>query len=160
MNFTKLRISNLCYILFIINGGSRRAEKNRKVLMMMMMLPNWGGQVRSRAGAGPKQSKSGAEAWAGQEQGRNRAGEELSRVKQSRAERGQELGRNWGGASNVMCLSVGPSVGLHVILLLFGLKKQNISCKRPCPHLLGFFSARGQRFSCAHVFRFYRGILS
>ena len=37
----------------------------------------------------------------GQEQGRNRAGAELSRVKQSRAERGQELGRNWGGARNV-----------------------------------------------------------
>ena len=26
---------------------------------------------------------------------------ELSRVKQIRAERGQELGRNWGGARNV-----------------------------------------------------------
>ena len=38
---------------------------------------------------------------AGQEQGRNRAGVELSRAKQSRAERGQELGRNWGGARNV-----------------------------------------------------------
>ena len=33
--------------------------------------------------------------------GRNRAGAELSRVKQNRAERGQELGRNWGGARNV-----------------------------------------------------------
>ena len=30
------------------------------------------------------------------------AGAELSRVKQSRAERGQELGRNWGGARNVL----------------------------------------------------------
>ena len=38
---------------------------------------------------------------AGQEQGRNRAGADLGRVKQSRAERGQGLGRNWGGASNV-----------------------------------------------------------
>ena len=56
----------------------------------------------SRAGAGLEQSKSGAETWAGQEQGRNRAGAELSRVKQSRAERGQELGRNWGGARNVL----------------------------------------------------------
>ena len=37
----------------------------------------------------------------GQEQGSNRAGAELSRVKQSRAEREQELGRNWGGARNV-----------------------------------------------------------
>ena len=33
---------------------------------------------------------------------RYRAGVELSRVKQSRAERGQELGRNWGGARNVL----------------------------------------------------------
>ena len=38
-------------------------------------------------------------AGAGQEQGRSRA--EQSRVKQSRAERGQGLGRNWGGARNV-----------------------------------------------------------
>ena len=37
-------------------------------------------------------------AGAGREQGRS--GAELSRVKQSRAERGQELGRNWGGARN------------------------------------------------------------
>ena len=35
---------------------------------------------------------------AGQEQGRNRAGAELRIVKQSREERGQELGRNWGEA--------------------------------------------------------------
>ena len=41
-------------------------------------------------------------AGAGQEQGRSRAGAELSRVKQSRIERGQELGRNWGGARNVL----------------------------------------------------------
>ena len=40
-------------------------------------------------------------AGAGQEQGRNMAGAELSRVKQSRAERGQELGSNWGGTRNV-----------------------------------------------------------
>ena len=39
-------------------------------------------------------------AGAGQEQGRS--GAEPSRVKQSRAERGQELGRNWGGARNVL----------------------------------------------------------
>ena len=43
---------------------------------------------------------------AGQEQGwsKARAGlkHELSRVKQNRAERGQELGRNWGGARNVL----------------------------------------------------------
>ena len=38
---------------------------------------------------------------AGQEQGRNRAGAELRIVKQSREERGQELGRNWGEARNV-----------------------------------------------------------
>ena len=38
---------------------------------------------------------------AGQEQGRSRAGAELRLVKQSREERGQELGRNWGGARNV-----------------------------------------------------------
>ena len=35
---------------------------------------------------------------AGQEQGRNSVGAELSRVKQSGADSGQELGRNWGGA--------------------------------------------------------------
>ncbi len=52
----------------------------------------------SRAGAGLEQCKNGAEAWAGQEQGRNRAGAELSRVKQSRVERGQELGRKRAGA--------------------------------------------------------------
>ena len=37
----------------------------------------------------------------GQQQGSNRAGAELSRVKQSRAEIEQELSRNWGGARNV-----------------------------------------------------------
>ena len=47
----------------------------------MMRLPNWGGQIRSRAGAQLEQSKSGAEAWAG-------AGQEQSIVKQSRVERG------------------------------------------------------------------------
>ena len=48
-----------------------------------------------------EQSKIGAEACAGQEQGRNRAGTEQSKVKQSREERGLDLGRNWGGARNV-----------------------------------------------------------
>ena len=38
---------------------------------------------------------------AGQEQGRNRAGAELRIVKQSREERGQELGMNWAEARNV-----------------------------------------------------------
>ena len=59
------------------------------------------GWTRSRAGAGLEQSRSGAQAFAGQELGRNRAGAELSRVKQNRAESGQELGRNRGGARNV-----------------------------------------------------------
>ena len=68
-----------------IKGGSRRAEKSRKVLMMMMKAAKLGW-------AGPG---------AGQEQGRNRAGAELRIVKQSREERGQELGRNWGEARNV-----------------------------------------------------------
>ena len=54
-------------LISIINDGSRRAEKSPKVLLMMMRLPNWGGQIRSRAEAGLEQSKSGAEAWAGQE---------------------------------------------------------------------------------------------
>ena len=47
----------------------------------------------------PEQSKCRAEAGAGQEQGRNRnrAGADLSGVKPSRAERGQELGRSWAG---------------------------------------------------------------
>ena len=40
-------------------------------------------------------------AGAGQEQGINREGAELRIVKQSREERGQELGRNWGEARNV-----------------------------------------------------------
>ena len=65
-----------------IKGGCRRAEKSRKVLMMMMKVAKLGW-------AGPG---------AGQEQGRNRAGAELRTVKQSREERGQELGRNWGEA--------------------------------------------------------------
>ena len=68
-----------------IKGGYRLAEKIRKVLMMMT-----------------KGAKLGwARPGAGQEQGRNRAGAELSRVKQSRAERGQDLVRIWGGARNV-----------------------------------------------------------
>ena len=52
---------------------------------------------------GRTRSSAGSEARAGQkhEQGRNRAGVELSGVKQSRAERWQELGRNWGGARNM-----------------------------------------------------------
>ena len=49
-------------------------KKSHQVLLMTMRLPNWGGQIRSRAGAGLEQSKSRAEAWAGQEQGRSRAG--------------------------------------------------------------------------------------
>ena len=73
----------LCFCT--IKGGSRRAEKSRKVLMMMMKAAKLGW-------AGPG---------AGQEQGRNRAGAELRIVKQSREERGQELGRNWGEARNV-----------------------------------------------------------
>ena len=52
-------------------------------------------------GAGQEQGWSKARAGLKHEQGRSRAGAELSRVKQSRAERGQELGRNWGGARNV-----------------------------------------------------------
>ena len=56
------------------------SKKSRKVLMMMKAAKL--GLTRSRAGAG-------------QEQGRNRAGAELSSVKQSRAERGQEPVRNW-----------------------------------------------------------------
>ena len=63
-----------------IKGGYRLAEKIRKVLMMMT-----------------KGAKLGwARPGAGQEQGRNRAGAELSRVKQSKEERSQELRRNWG----------------------------------------------------------------
>ena len=67
----------MAMLSFTIKGGFRHAEKSRKELMMMMKLPNWGGQGRSRTGVEP------------------------SRVKQSRAERGQELGRIWGGARNV-----------------------------------------------------------
>ena len=75
-----------------IKGGSRRAEKSCKALMMMTKAGV--GRTRCRAEAGLEQSKSGAEGLAGQEQGRNRAGAELSRIKQSRAEKGQELGRS------------------------------------------------------------------
>ena len=66
------------------------------------------GRTRSRAEAGQGQAKSkpGAsqvhkEARAGREQGRNRAGAKLSRVKQNRTESGQELGKNRGVARNV-----------------------------------------------------------
>ena len=56
---------------------------------------------RSREGAKQERGRSVSRVGVGQVQGRNRAREELSRVKQSRAERGQELGRNWGGTRNV-----------------------------------------------------------
>ena len=70
--------SNSIFPLIItIKGGCRRAEKSRKVRMMMMM------KAAKLGWAGPG---------AGQEQGRNRAGAELRIVKQSREERGQELG--------------------------------------------------------------------
>ena len=57
-------------------------------MMMMMEADDDGcqtevGCTRSMARAEPEQARS------------------RSRVKQSRAERGQGLGRNWGGASNV-----------------------------------------------------------
>ena len=80
-------------------GGSRRAEKSRKVLMMMMKAAKLGW-------AGPG---------AGQEQGRNRAGAELRIVKQSREERGQELGRNWGEAR-------GSAIGQYKAVILSSLK--------------------------------------
>ena len=69
-----------------IKGGSRRAEQG--LMMMMMKADDDGcqtevGCTRSMARAEPEQARS------------------RSRVKQSRAERGQELGRNWGGARNV-----------------------------------------------------------
>ena len=76
IDFTVLKIN------FTIKGGSRRAKKSRKVLMMM--------KAAKLGWAGPG---------AGQEQDRNRAGAELRIVKQSREERGQELGRNWGEAT-------------------------------------------------------------
>ena len=70
------------------------------MMMMMMMMKaaklGWAGP-----GAGLEQSWRKARPGMKHEQGRSRAGAELSRVKQSRAERGQELGRNWGGARNV-----------------------------------------------------------
>ena len=46
-------------------------------------------------GAGQEQGWSKARVGLKHEQGRSRAGAELSRVKQSQEERGQELGRNW-----------------------------------------------------------------
>ena len=52
------------------------------------------GSTRSMAGAEQEQARSKARVGQKHEQGRNRAGAELSRVKQSRAEREQELGRN------------------------------------------------------------------
>ena len=66
--------------------------------MMMMKAAKLG---LAGPGAGQEQGWSKAQAGLKHKQGRNRAGAELSRVKQSRAERGQELGRNWGGARNV-----------------------------------------------------------
>ena len=45
-------------------------------------------------GAGKEQGWSKVRAGLKHEQGRSRAGAELSRVKQNRAKRGQELGRN------------------------------------------------------------------
>ena len=75
-------------------------KKSREVLMMMKAAKlGWAGPG---AGAGQEQGWSKARAGLKHEQGRNRAGAELSRVKQSRAERAQELGRNWGGARNVL----------------------------------------------------------
>ena len=47
---------------------------------------------------GQEKCKSRAVAGAGEEQGRNRAGAELSLVEQSWIERGQELGRSLEGA--------------------------------------------------------------
>ena len=82
-----------------IKGGSRRAEKSRKVLMMMMKAAKLGW-------AGPG---------AGQEQDRNRAGAELRIVKQSREDRGQELGRNWGEAR-------GSAIGRYKAVILSSLK--------------------------------------
>ena len=64
--------------------------------MMKAAKLGWAGP-----GAGQEQTKSRAETGTGQEQGRKRAGAELRIVKQSREERGQELGRNWGEARNV-----------------------------------------------------------
>ena len=51
--------------------------------------------------AGQEQGWSKARVGLKHEQGRSRAGAEQSRVKQSRAKRGLEQGRNWGGARNV-----------------------------------------------------------
>ena len=63
----------------------------------MMMLKaaklGWAGP-----GAGQEQGWSKARAGLKHKEGRSRARAELSRVKQSREARGQELGRNWGGA--------------------------------------------------------------
>ena len=77
-----------------IKGGSRRAKKSRKVLMMIKAAKlGWAGP------AGQEQGWSKARAGLKHEQGRNGAGAELRRVNQSLAERGQEPGRNWGGAT-------------------------------------------------------------
>ena len=79
-----------------IKGGSRRAEKSFKVLMKMVKAAKlgWAGP-----GAGQERGRSKAKAGQTHEQGRSTV--ELSRVKQSKVDRGQELGRNWGGAKNV-----------------------------------------------------------
>ncbi len=58
-------------------------------------MPNWAGP------SGQEQGWSKARVGLKHKQGRNRVGAERSRVKQSRAERGQKLGRNWGGSGNV-----------------------------------------------------------
>ena len=74
-----LSVSSFVFLCFrfslssTIKGGSRRAEKSRKVLMMMMMKAARLGRV------GPG---------VGQEQGWSKASAGLSRVKQSRTERG------------------------------------------------------------------------
>ena len=65
-------------ISYTIKGGCRRAEKSRKVLIMMMKAAKLGW-----AGAG-----------ALQEQGWSKARAGLRRVKQSRAEAEQKLGRS------------------------------------------------------------------
>ena len=70
-----------------MNYRKRRLSPCRKKLVLMMMM-----EAAKLGWAGPG---------AGQEQGINRAGAELRIVKQGREERGQELGRNWGGARNV-----------------------------------------------------------
>ena len=64
-------------------------------------------QARSKARAGQKH-----------EQGMNRAGAELSRVKLSRSGRGQELGRNWGRARNLQDRSLKCCIGNAFIFWL------------------------------------------